>query len=361
MMVTISSDEELAFAVQLLGNPVHLMVDEPAVFASAPSEEMANLNLSDHKEYKKEKKDKDKRCKKGKKDKKDKRCKKDKKDKKKEEKRCEKDFDASRLARKQEKIRSRLDALKDSNQPKQEEKLRAKLMVISAKLESAGDVQTGHPMDLVEVAPLIPLPLALPETAQAVAPAFDHAKFKEISKTFFTLRRDFLSEQKKANAMAEVAKALKVLSRHGNAAQAPLQVGSEQAQLAKDSLVAQKQLLLLKKDQLKKQAELFKMVHKQRKAYLKGVEKKKHCKGADKVKCREKRLEKLQEKRQNKEEKAVRKAEKAKRKEEKAQKHLNKAAKEAEKARKQEEKLRLNRESRERAATAEPFVADACN
>jgi len=217
-------------------------------------------------------------------------------------------------------------------------------------------------MDLVEVAPQIPLSLALPsDAAQAitVAPAFDQAHFKEISKTFFTLRRDFLSEQKKMHAMAEVAKALKVLSRHGNAAQAPLQVGAEQTKLAKDSMVAQKQLLLLKKEQLKKQAELFKMVHKQRNAFLKGVEKKKHCKGDDKVKCREKRFAKIQEKRMHKEEKAVKKAEKAKRKEEKAQKDLIKAAKWAEKARKQEEKLRLHREERARAP-AEP-VADACN
>jgi len=59
-MVTISSDEELAFAVQLLGNPLHLMVDEPAALASAPSED-AHLNLCYHKEDKKEKRKRRKR------------------------------------------------------------------------------------------------------------------------------------------------------------------------------------------------------------------------------------------------------------------------------------------------------------
>jgi hypothetical protein len=357
MMVTISSDEELAFAVQLLGNPLHLIVDEPTAAASYPPSEDALLNLY-HKEDKMDKKEK--KDKKGK-DKKDKRCKKDKKKEKKEKRHGDKDFDVSRLAKKQEKIRKRLDDLKDSDQLKRKEKLQAKLTVITAKLESAEDIQNGNSMELVEVAPQLPLSLALPDAAQAVAaaPAFDQAHFKEVSKAFYGLRRDFLSEQKKMRAMAEVAKAVKVLSRHGNIAQSPLQVGTEHAKLAKDSMVAQRQLVLLKKEQLKKQAELFKMVHKQRKAYLKGVEKKKHCKGDDKVKCREKRLEKIQEKRMRLEEKAVKKVEKAKRKEEKAQKHLKKAAKEAEKAKKREEKLRQVREERERAP--EPFVADACN
>jgi len=344
-MVTISSDEELSFAVQLMGSLMHLEIVEPAFVVNKPEAQILdeeNWHQRRHRE---------------KRDKKEKPCRREKQDK------CD---DLARLTKKQDKICKRLDALKlDADQPRQKaqaEKLQLKLTAITAKIEKKSEDQSGDQMAVepVEVAP-VPLPLALPDATQTADPAFDKQQFKEISKTFHVMRRDFHSEQKKLHAMVEVAKALKVLSRHCNAAQSPLQVDPEQAKLAKDSLISQKLQLVQKKDQLKKQSELFKMINKQRGAHLKGIHKKQHkkgrCQGDDKKKCREERANKFQDKRVRLEMKAVKQAEKAKRKEEKASKQTEKAEKCALKAQKHEEKAAkraMKREERERAALEAP-------
>jgi len=349
-MVTISSDEELSFAVQLLGSLMHLEVVEKAAFVGTNIPESQNLDEENWKHHKRQHREK--------RDKKEKSCHREKHDK------CD---DLARLTKKQDKICKRLDALKlDADQPRQKaqaEKLQLKLTAITAKIEKKSEEkseeidQSGDQMvvEPIEVAP-VPLPLALPEATQTADPAFDKQQFKEISKTFHVMRRDFHSEQKKLHAMIEVAKALKVLSRHGNAAQSPLQVDPEQAKLAKESLISQKLQLVQKKEQLKKQSELFKMINKQRGAHLKGIQKKQHkrgrCQGDDRKKCREERANKFQDKRERLEMKAVKQAEKAKRKAEKASKQTEKAEKYALKAQKHEEKAAKRakkREDRERA------------
>jgi hypothetical protein len=344
-LVTISSDEELAFAVQLMGSLLHIEIIERQVQANQKPEEVHQPRAKNSEN---------------------------------------KDRVLAHLTKKHANISARLSVLKTAENPKQQAqvpKLEQKLADIGARIADLSGVPQKPVTETapIEATPIpSPLPLALvPECAPA--PKFNQKLMREANGKFQELRRNFQKEQKRIQSLVAVVQAMKVISKHGAKAAAPVQINDEQAQLAQASLVASKQDLSSMKEQLKKQAELVKQLHRQKNEYIKGQKKAKCNKQANKVhkkksceelvkpadlpeiveapedKNQEEKLKRQVTKAQKLEEKAAKVALKAERQALKVKRQEEKVAKQAERAQIQEEKRRrqLAKQSTEDAPVLE--------
>jgi len=333
-LVTISSDEELAFAVQLMGSLLHMVVVEPLV----------NSNNQPKLEEIHQERAKNNNA----------------------------DLVLVHLTKKQANLNARLSVLKTAENPRQQAqvpKLEQKLARVDTQIaELSGVPKKPQSREESTISSSLPLVVVPPPSSPSI-PQFDMKMMKEASKKFQQMRSNFQKEQKKIQSLVAVVQALKVLSRHGSKAQSPVQVDDQQAQLAQASLVSSKQELSAMKAQLKKQAELIKQLQRQRKVYVnaqKLAQKDKQKKRSQKEEKRQawnqrKKLEESEklymeeaEKEENQpEEKLMRQAEKAqklaqkaKRQELKATKLAQRAERQALKVKWQEEKAKSQEEKR---------------
>jgi len=365
-LVTISSDEELTFAVELMGSPLHLVIVEPSERVSKTAEP---VERGHHKRANK----------------------------------FDKERVLAHLTKKQANITTRLSTIKESENPRQRanvSKLEQKLANVSAKIVELSE-DTTNPAEKTSNSNVTDIAPAALEPITAVVPSFDKNLMKAANQKFLEMRRDFQKEQKRIHSLVEVVKALKTISRFGVKAHSPVQVDSEQAQLAASDLVASRKELSIKKEQLKKQAELVKQFHKQRNSYVrshkheKAIKDRKHCKKhhdsarpekwqemtinqeditqkeekladneAEKLKHQADKAVRLAEKTKREELKAARFAAKAEHRAQKAAKHAHKASFHEEKAGRKAEKIRIRDEKRKHqnempAEAVDPVLEEA--
>jgi hypothetical protein len=337
MLVTISSDEELAFAAQLMGSLLHMVVVEPSAVkvVVVPPVDNDSQKLEDSHP----------------------------------EERVKNNRVLAHLTKKQVSISARLSVLKNSENPKQRgqvPKLEQKLADVSAQIaELSGAPKKPEEAEAPEPNVPSPLPIVVvPAPSSPAVPKFDMKMMKEASKKFHHLRSNFQKEQKRIQSLVAVVQALKVLSRHGSKAQSPVQVDNEQAQLAQASLVSSKQELSAMKVQLKNQAELIKQLQRQRKEYVRSqkTQQKENCKKKAQKECKpwqkpknpeepiSSPLEKSNEENNQPEENLKFQADKAQKFAEKAKRQELKAAKLAQKAERQAQRLKWQEEKAARQA-----------
>jgi hypothetical protein len=335
-LVTISSDEELAFAVQLMGSLLHMVVVEPSsvqVFV-VPSVNNDCQKLDSH-----------------------------------QEERIKNNRVLAHLTKKQANISARLSVLKNSENlkqrgqvPKLEQKLAdigAQIAELSCAPKKPEEATEAHESNVPSPLPLVVVPPCSP------VPKFDTKMMKEASKKFHDLRNNFQKEQKRIQSLVAVVQALKVLSRHGSKAQSPVQVDNEQAQLAQASLVSSKQELSAMKVQLKNQAQLVKQLQRQRKEYVRSQKTQQKEKAKKKAQKEDKPwqkpknpeepislpLEKPEEQKNDQPEENLKvQADKAQKFAEKAKRQELKAAKLAQKAERQAQRLKWQEEKATRQA-----------
>jgi len=180
------------------------------------------------------------------------------------------------LQRKQRKLNERIAFLQQSDNPRaqvQTLKIKQKLSVVTSEIESinaAGsatpaenkgspDAPVAAPVDANQVTVVTPLgPNAAPSPAQ-----LDTGAVKQVYDKFFAMRRDLVSEKKKIDALVEVLRALRAISKHGDRASCPVKVDDDQLAVAQSSLTVARDNFVAKKLEVKQQGDLVRELKKQ--------------------------------------------------------------------------------------------------
>jgi len=352
-LITVTRDDELEFAIKLMGNLLHLVVVEhgPAVAAA----------LCHAREWQKRRHQRDERD--GTELKGDHVCR-------------------NRLVclqRKQRKFTERLAFLQQNDNPRaqaQALKIKQKLAVITSEIESINSAESVTPAENAEAlkspdadpvaANQLTVVTPLGSNAAPVPAPLDAKAVKLVYDKFFAMRRDFVSEKKKVTSLVEVLRALRALSKHGEKASCPVKVDNEQLAVAQSSLTVARENLVAKKLEVKQQGDLVRTLKKQGlkppkegnrekkawqeekwKAKLEEKESKQEAKKKwqeEKAKLREEKIKRQEEKAKEREEKLKKQAEKAKEREEKLKRQAEKAKEREEKLKHQAEKARLREE-----------------
>jgi hypothetical protein len=327
-LVTISSDDELEFAVKLMGNILHVVVVENGVDVDENSTQERKVRrhekqCDNHRREKHRKSHHDESDDLVEKQHRNKRP-------------INPETRLARLQKKQNKLRERLAVLQAAENPKaqsQATKVQQKLAAITSEIDSISTGPVSPPVSsqtvVAETFVVVPETTVVPAPTAELAvvkpvdpPALNDKEVKQVFNKFFSLRRELMSEKKKIHQLSKVIHALRVLSRLGEKANIPVKVDDNQLAQAKSSLNTARTNIRAKKMEVKQQKQLVKKLQKQgympdRK--LENEKKDKKCKKEkNEKKCKKEKSWKVEDNASRQEAKAQWRAEKDKKREEKA-------------------------------------------
>jgi len=237
-LITIDRDDELEFAVKLMGKLLHLVVVEHAPIAEVKGRRHSHKfeKRQGRGHHREEEFDG-------------------------EEKKREKHVCRNRLVclqRKQNKLRERLASLQGAENPRAQSqacKVSQKLAVINAEIESINAAVVPAQLSSDATATVATIPGA--------APAMDTKVVTEVYNKFFSMRRDLVTEKKKIDALVQVLHALRALSKHGEKVKCHVKVDDEQVAIAQTTLVVARQDFVAKKLEVQQQGQLVRELKKQ--------------------------------------------------------------------------------------------------
>jgi len=341
-LITIDRDDELEFAVKLMGKLLHLVVVEHVVEQVCPTIEFKG-RCNSHKFEKRHgrghhHRDEEWGNGRGHHHRDDEECSG-------EEKKRDKHVCRNRLVclqRKENKLRDRLASLQGAENPKAQAratKISQKLAFITAEIATINAAEASNTASNTAIVPA--RQTTAPVATIPSAPI--DAKIKEVYNNFFAMRRDLVTEKKKIDALVEVLRALRALSKHGEKVKCTVKVDDEQVALAQNTLVVARQDFVAKKLEVQQQGQLVRELKKQghkppkqefseeeqaeRKSWNEGKAEKMKAKMEEKERKREAKQKWQEEKAKVREEKLKKQEEKAKFREEKAAQRELKAMK----------------------------------
>jgi len=271
VLVSVSSDEELEFAVKLMGNLLHVVVVENGEVAENSTQERKVRR------HEKQRADGNHRREKNRKshDERDDLVEK-------QQYRNKRPIDPetrlARLQKKQYKLQERLASLQAAENPEaqyQATKVQQKLASITSEIDAISASPVSPPVSsqtvVAETFVVVPETVVPAPTAELVVtkpidlpPArLDDKEVKQIFNKFFSLRRGLINEKKKIHQLSQVIHALRILSRLGEKADSPVKVDENQLALVKSSLDTARTNIRAKKMEVKEQKKLVKQLQKQ--------------------------------------------------------------------------------------------------